>query len=404
MQNKLLLSTLSYAYNNTDYYKKLFNENNIKINSYKDLEKIPLLSKEIIKKNFSKLISKKYNIEYLIKKKTGGSTGEPLEFYCNSYSGLFDYGHHSYLCSLMGHKKGDIIISCGGVNIPEHLLCKNIYWVEIKKGNPFGDYIFSVLHLSNNNINIYVDKIIEMQPAILRGYPSFFNSLANHILKHNITLPFKIKGIILTAEMCSTNQQLNIEKAFSSMVYFEYGHTEVCLFCYTKDKTYTYESSPIYGYIEILNDDGSETKIGQIGNIIVTGFINMAMPFIRYKTGDLAKLKYRNAGVVYFDEFQGRQQSYALSKNKKKVYLNTMIFGLLAENLKRVLKWQIIQHKIGELEFYIIKTKDFSKKDELNIEKVIKNVIDLEINFIYVEIIPPTKNGKHLFFIQNISP
>ena len=46
-QSKLLIDILSYAYNNTEYYKQIFKENNIEATSIKDLKNIPFLTKEI---------------------------------------------------------------------------------------------------------------------------------------------------------------------------------------------------------------------------------------------------------------------------------------------------------------------------------------------------------------------
>ncbi|MEQ8422597.1 MAG: hypothetical protein RIB64_21495 [Arenibacter algicola] len=401
-QSKLLIDILSYAYNNTEYYKQIFKENNIEATSIKDLKNIPFLTKEIIKKHTKELISKEYGIESLGKRNTGGSTGEPLEFYCDTRAGLLDYGHHTYLYSLMGYKKGDYVLSCGGIEIDKNLREHNIYWLENRRGNVFGDFRFSVLYLNDSNINIYVQKLISIQPAILRGYPSFFHRLACYILDHDIKLNFKIKGINLTSEMCSTEQRITIEKAFSAMVYFEYGHNEVSLYCYTKDKTYTYQSSPIYGYIEVLNDDGTDTKIGEVGNIIATGFNNHGMPFIRYKTGDLGEISYRNGGIVHFSKIYGRTQDYILTKDNQKVFLTPLIFGQHLKAFANITKWQIYQDKIGEIDINIVKGKDFTEDDELDILQSINSVTDIKINFNYVKNIALTKRGKHLFLIQKL--
>jgi phenylacetate-CoA ligase len=40
--------------------------------------------------------------------------------------------------------------------------------------------------------------------------------------------------------------------------------------------------------VEILNADGSKSKPGEVGQVVLTGFYNYAMPFIRYAIGDVA--------------------------------------------------------------------------------------------------------------------
>lgn len=402
LQVKKLLNFLKYAYQNTEYYKKVFDDNKIDISLAQSLKKIPILTKNIIRENFDELFSKEFKRESLGKRNTGGSTGEPLEFYSDHLSGTVDNAHHWYLYSLMGYKKGDIIIGSGGTAIPQKVRDNNIYWLKESKDSVWGQYDFSVLYLTDNNIDLYVEKLLEIKPAILRGYPSFFDKLATYIIENDIKIDFKVKGINLTAEMCSLSQRINIEKAFSSMVYFEYGHTEICLYCYTKDDTYIYESSPIYGYIEVIKDDGSDADIGEIGNIIVTGFNNHGMPFIRYDTGDMGELLYKNGGTVKFKKILGRNQDYIISKDNQKVFLTALIFGQHLKAFKNMNQWQLLQNQIGKVEIKIIKGNLYTKQDELEILNNFQSVADIELIFKYVETIPLTKRGKHLFLIQNI--
>lgn len=401
-QSRKLQKTLRYAFENTIYYKEVFINHRVIDGKIFDLKKIPILTKDIIRKNQLQLISKEFHIGYLSKKNTGGSTGEPLVFYTDSKSGLVDNAHHYYLYNLMGYTPNDTIVSCGGFEIDKKTREKNIYWVHNSKNNVFGSLRFSVLYLNDDNISYYVMKILEIKPSILRGYPSFYYTISKFILKNNITIDFQVKGINLTSEMCSPDQREIIERAFSTKVFFEYGHTEVCLFCYTNGHDYTYHSSPIYGYLEVINEDGSDTEIGQVGKIIATSLINHGMPFIRYDTGDLGEVAYRKGGYLKFSRIYGRSQDYIITKDNQKVFLTALIFGQHFQAFARIEKWQIIQNSKGEINFLIIPTNSYDKKDELEIEQKIKNVVEIDIAFDYVDTIPLTSMGKHLFLKQNL--
>lgn len=398
-----LQNILNYAYSTTTYYKNLLEDCGAQEGKNFKLKKIPFLNKKLVRENFDQLISKEFERGALRKKNTGGSTGQPLEFLCNTVAGMRNYGHHAYLYSLMGHSPQDLVISSGGFKLPEEDLAKNKFWVYTHKGNLFGDYRFSVLYLTQENIHIYVNKILELRPSILRGYPSFFDQVSRYILDNNIQIDFQVKGINLTAESCSPDQRGRIERAFSSMVYFEYGHNEISVYCYSKDNTYQYWSSPIYGYVEVLNDDGTETAIGEVGNIVATGFNNKAMPFIRYQTGDLGLLAYKNGGHVGFTKIFGRSQDFIISKSGDKVFLTALIFGQHLNAFARINKWQIVQKIIGEITISIIPESDFSKDDELEIKNSIESVCEVDVSFEYVKDIPLTSSGKHLFLKQELS-
>lgn len=403
IQVEMLTNILKYSYSNTEYYRKSFDDLGFDWNNIEQsFKRIPILSKEIITSNRKSLISNEFVRTELVNRNTGGSTGVPLEFYSDRSAGLFDNAHHWYLYSLMGLEKGDVIFGAGGIYIPEEERENNIYWINNGPECVWGEYSFSVLYVTDDNIHYYLEKLIEVRPAILRGYPSFFDKLAVYIIKNDISIPFHIKGVNLTAEMCSPSQRENIEKAFSTLVYFEYGHTELALYCYTKDKSYVYRSSPIYGYIEVLDDKGRDVDIGEVGNIVVTGFNNRGMPFIRYDTGDMGEVAYRNGGIIHFNKIHGRNQDYIVSKNNQRVFLTALIFGQHLKAFRNIKQWQLLQYEIGKVDINIVRGEGYTMEDELDIIEKFSRVTDVDLNFNYVECIQMTNRGKHLFLIQKI--
>lgn len=398
--NKRLKNILLFSYKNTSYYFNLFNESNVDINKF-DITKIPYLTKQIIRENGTKMVSKGLHLP-LGKRNTGGSTGEPLEFYSNVKSGYLDNAHHWYLYNIMGYQKNDMIMDCGGTFIPEIEREKGIFWKKNKKNSVFGEYCFSALYLNDDNIKNYVDKFLELKPKILRGYPSFYYKLASYIFENNIKIDFQIKGINLSAEMCFEEQRVLIEKVFNSKVYFEYGHSEISVYCYTEDESYEYISSPTYGYVEVIKDNGEYAKMGEVGNVVVTGFINKAMPFIRYWTGDRAEVISQYNGIVRLKRILGRTQDCIISKNGERIYLTALIFGQHISSLNNIKQWQIIQEEIGKIEIKIVKDFSYSIFDEKEIIKSISNVAEFDIALVYVNEIPVTERGKSLFLKQNI--
>lgn len=402
LQEEKILQLLHYVVKHCTYYKSIFEQKKIVDMDINSLKQLPILTKSIIRKNINDLISDEYSKYSLSKNNTGGSTGEPLEFYRDSDSGSYDNAHHWYLYSLMGYEKGDVIIDSGGTVIPRELREKNIYWIKNYEVSVWGEYCFSVLYITDENIGYYIEKFKEIRPAILRGYPSFFDRLAIYMLENKIKFDFKIKGINLSAEMCSASQRLNIEKAFSCMIYFEYGHSEVSVYCYTKDRSYIYQSSPIYGYIEVIKEDGTEAAVGEVGSIIVTGLNNYGMPLIRYDTGDIGEVFEKNGGIVKFSQIMGRSQDYIISKKNQKLFLTALIFGQHLKAFKNIKKWQLVQNEIGKVIINIVKGDFYEKEDEEDIFHNFVSVAEIDLQFNYVENIPLTQRGKHLFVIQNI--
>lgn len=402
--NAKLNSILTHAAQQTSLYSSLLKNDMLGRYDINSLKSIPTMDKETITKNFYDLISRDVPVKNLIKRNTGGSTGEPFEFLIDSAAGYIDYAHHEFLYELIGVEEGDLIVGSGGLVIPEEKRGKGVFWEKNKRGSIWGDYIFSVLYVTSSNVGLYVDKLIFLQPAIMRGYPSFYAKLADYILANNIDISFNVKGVNLTSEVCSKDQKDKIELAFKTKVFFEYGHTEACVFAYTElesdNSTSDYKTSPLYGFVEVLNEKNEDTSIGEVGEVVVTGFCNTGMPFIRYRTGDLVRLSKRCGGYVEFSEIHGRSQDFIVDSNQEKFSLTALIFGQHFMAFKNIMQWQIYQPTFGEIVFRIIKRSGYSSKDEEEIREKIEKISSFNVSFEYVNEIEKTKRGKHLFLVK----
>lgn len=402
LQDEKLQEILLYAYRYSPYYRYLFDSNNIDYRSINCLQKIPFLTKDIIRKETKMILSSAVKRICLLKRNTGGSTGEPLEFFSDISAGAIDWAHHRYLFNLMGYKDGDTIVDSGGVFIPKSQRNKNIYWVKYAKNNLWSHVDYSALYFDDYTIAFYIKDILRTRPAILRGYSSFWNRISEYILLNGIKINFCVKGVNLTAEMCLLQQRENIEKAFSTKVFFEYGQSEMTVFCYTEDKTYTYKASPLYGYVEVIKDSGEYAQSGEKGEIVATSFCNRGMPFIRYRTGDIGLVAKRTGGLVYFKEILGRKQDYLISKNRQKVSLAPLTIGQHLSAFGKISNWQFIQEEVGKVRIKIVKLPGYSHKDEAEIKEKIGNTINIDLQFDYVDEITLTRTGKHLFLVQEI--
>ena len=84
LQDQRLRKLVKYVYDNVPYYRRIFEERSLKpadIDTSKDLVKLPVLTKQVIRKNFEELRASGFSSKQRIQLTTGGSTGEPLVFY-----------------------------------------------------------------------------------------------------------------------------------------------------------------------------------------------------------------------------------------------------------------------------------------------------------------------------------
>lgn len=368
------------------------------LNGTEKLEDYPLLTKEDMR-NHPELFRTKYRkwIE-LHKATTGGSTGQPFGF---EISANHDPVHQEFLWDIMGYQKGDRIICVNGASLPEEKISQNIFYYDLSPTQlPCGGYALSCLYLTESTAEYYFSFMEEIKPSFLRGYSSAIYRLAQYADVHGIDTGFMLKGIQLTSETTFEYQIEYIEQVFHTKVYMQYGHTEAAVFGYTYDESHKYRCSPLYGHVEVLDEKGNHVKEGETGEVVVTSWSNFAMPFIRYRTGDLAEYGGTKGAVVTLNKVWGRTQDVIYTLNKEPVFLTALIFGLHYHAFANISKWKLIQKEYGKVVFQIVKCADYTEKDEEELRESFYRNAGIKAEFEYVEDLELTKRGKSVFLEQ----
>lgn len=364
------------------------------------LEEYPLISKEDMR-TYPELFHTRYKkwIESH-KATTGGSTGHPFGF---ELSANHDPVHQEFLWRLMGFRKGDRIICVNGVSLPAEKTEQNIFYYNLSPSQlPYGGYALSCLYLKEESAKYYFDYMEEIKPSFLRGYPSAIYRLAQYADTHKLKFGFSLKGVQLTSETAFEYQIEYIERVFDTKVFLQYGHTEAAVFAYTYDESRKYRCSPLYGHVEVLDEQGNHVKEGETGEIVVTSYSNFAMPFIRYKTGDLAEYGGTRGAVITLNKIQGRTQDVIYTSSKSAVFLTALIFGLHYQAFAHISRWKIIQKEYGKVIFQIIKDVGYSEADEEELRESFSRNAGIETRFEYVEDIALTQRGKSVFLDQQL--
>lgn len=400
LQLKLLYNILNYSKKNIPYYTKVFSDFSFENDNFiHEYNKLPVLTKSIIRTENERLYPTTFDhTKYKNWMNTGGSTGEPLIFPAmNSLEDIHQYS----LYNLMGKNFRDSIVSIDGSRVDEQELSRNIYWKNDISNFIYGNIHFSVLYMSDQTLPFYIEHLNKIRPAIIRGYPSGLLKIANFLSDNNIKLKFKIKGIYLTSEYFNGSVIDFLSKTFQCKIYGQYGHAESSVFAFTKANSLEYYCSPIYGYTEVLNKNNEHVNLNEIGEIVVTGFYNKIMPFIRYRTGDMAIYGGSINGFVILKSLQGRTADYLINSRNEKIFVVGLIFGGHLKCFENIKSWQFEQNVPGDVNIFIVKDSNYSVIDEEEISSVLKSV-NIKPYFYYTNTLTLTPRGKQKFIIQNI--
>lgn len=400
-----LKEMINHAYTTVPYYKKLFDENGIlpdDIKDFEDMKKIPYLTKEIIQNNLNDLISNKYDISELQYITTGGSTGTPMGFYIDrKYDRDLEWSFVASMWSRVGYnpKKNQKTVYLRG-----NVIDKGIY--EFKNNSLF----LSSYHLNDENMKEYINLINKYKPDFIQAYPSSIYLLADYVIREGIVINISnLKAILCASENLYDFQREHIKNAFNTRVYSFYGHTEHACIAGECSVNTNYHIQSEYGYTEIINEFGEEIQAeDEVGEIVATSFINYAMPFIRYKTADLAVNTNNlcSCGRKYnmIKKIEGREQELIFTSNGSKVSMTSIIFAQHFKSFGKIVNMQLVQNEVGEVIVKIIEKEKLREEDINEIVSKMENACNgyLKVSVEIVSEIKRTSSGKHKFLIQNV--
>jgi len=402
---------VGYAYSHVPYYKTLFDSIGLQpqqIKSLSDMAKIPILTKEIARKEFSNLVPDDLDVNSrkCLKSKTGGTTGVPMPFYKNTQTRDFTWGGYYRWYTWMGIKPGMREAVLWG----DSSVLNNNVLVRLKKRTL--DALSCRLSISSFSINdenlpLIAEKLIKFQPVILRGYLSSVLQVARFFNENHLTLP-SLKSISTTTETLLPIYREFIERTFKVKVYDQYGCGEcnsIAFECPAHQGLHINEEHCI---VEVL-DDSNKQCVEKIGRIIVTDLDNYATPFIRYENGDsavmsslgcscgrsshlLKEISGRTADVVYLKDGSGVHG----------VFFTDILYEMGFSDFKYFTRFQIIQKRKGDFVCHLEKTSTPMPADELWRIRSVFSKYGNNVSVDLVDTLNSDKSGKFRYVISEL--
>lgn len=356
---------------------------------------VPLLDKTTIRQRLDGLMTAPPDCPWVGRPTTGGSTGEPFGF---PQMGGHDAEHQEFLWRMHGYREGDRILALDGTLVGERDLEAGRYWVRKAASElPYGGTALSGHYLSAGTEDAYVNFLQNYNPEFIRGYPSLLAELATLLQRRGIRL--NCKAVEMSSES-HTNEQVDLIESVFGPTFDQYGHAEASLFGYSLDAQGPIFCSPMYGLVEVLDDAGRPVSSGETGEVVVTGFHNFAMPFIRYRTGDLAVFDSDSDGIVRLREVIGRTQDVLISADGEKHLLTALVFGRHYSALARIERWQLVQDVPGVVLIRVVRGAGYGPEDEEEIRRNFRDLARIDAFFDYESGIGRTGRAKAPWVIQ----
>jgi phenylacetate-CoA ligase len=396
LQNLRLVQLVQHAVNNSPFYKKYYESLDLNdINTVEDIDKIPILPKEVVRENID-LFYTIFENDGIVSN-TSGTTGTSLKF-------IYSYEDFQKRLAYLDHFKaqhGFIAFEMKRASfstakvVPPNQKSK-VFW----RNNFFlKQRIYSGYHCKGENIKLYIDDLNRYKPDSLDGLPSSLYELARYIIDNNIKLTFTPIAIFPTAETLLPHYRLAIEKAFKCPVRDQYASSEGAPFI-TECKFGSLHYNMDTGIIEV--DDN--------GEMIVTCFETYGTPLIRYKIGDKAVISEEKTkckcGSIHpiIKGIEGRSLDYLVSRSNGK--FTAIFLSLVSQDFNNSVKrMQFIQNSIERIDILLEVDKNYEQHsmNQIILEKLRYSFgEDMIFNISVVDEIPKEPSGKFRLIKNNL--
>lgn len=390
LQSRLLAPVVKAAAH-APYYQQLFRRQGVdpeRIRTPEDLKALPILEKDAVRQNAEAFVDGRLDRRKLHVGYTSGTTGTPLRLYFGrDYEALeeaFIVRQWRWVCLGLRDRRvrlrGDVILPAG---VP----CARP-WLR-----NFADHELrmSSYHLDARSVRAYVTRINSFAPSGMIAYPSSASLLA--ALAGDQGLECRIPLVFTSSESLSPGQRVVIQRQLGARVLDHYGSTEAAA-AMQECESGSIHAIPEYGIVEFVPVE--RTAVSGLCEIIGTGFTNTAMPLLRYRTGDYARVAQgatcrcgRAFPVV--EGIFGRDDDFVVTAS-----------GALAGRLDHVFKGlsdivesQLVQEQDGSIRVLIVPGEHFSDRmRQALVKNVQQRLGDLPVMVEEVGAIPRGPNGK----------
>ena len=409
-QEKKLRRLVEFAYHNSQFYRDEFDRIGLlpgDVNSLDDLRKLPILTRNQIKRHFpDRIVAKNIRRGFSLYS-TNGSTGEPMKFYKDTRTKTYAMACTKRSWNWAGSQVGDKTATIwGNSNFlrESQSLKKRIKRLFLR------EILFPACNLiDENSIRKSLCQLSEFKPDFICGYTQTLYLICAFMRKEQIHVP-RPKAIITTAETLLDSQRIIIEEQFGAPIFDHYGCGEIESIAFECEAHNGYHIMDEHVIVEIVKSDGSFAAKGETGALVITDLDNRIMPFIRYRNGDQAVAAGPDPcacgrGLSKISRILGRETDVIFTPDRKALSLPSFFGTHVLNEISGIEQFQVIQEALGKITVKIVADSSFDQNSHERLLALTRTYVGdkVKVHIQRVDSLEPEVNGKIRIVKSNVT-
>ena len=395
-QDARLRRLVLHAYESVPFYRKLFDRHRLHprhIRGTADLELIPLSDKAAMRQSVPmETLARGHDPEALLTVRTSGSSGEPFTIRRTWLEDKLQYLLRLRAFRTFGVRHRDRVVAVGVGGRPSSGDPKLVG----RSLRAFGFHSRTLIDGLQNPADVAA-QLRAANPDVIAGLPGMLDRLAAPELAH-VVRGVRPRLVIVGGEVATPAMRLRIRETFAAPLVETYASHECPLLaweCRHSGDLHTCDDGVL---VEVLRD-GVAVEPGERGEVVVTNLHAYAMPFIRYRLGDLATRGDRcacGAPFATIAEIQGRMIDYFPLPDGRMLHPYEIVRRLVWGPKEWMRQYQLVQERRDRVVLYVVADAAPSAERLAEIDGVVRPVLGAGVEFevLMVPAIPGDATGK----------
>jgi phenylacetate-CoA ligase len=377
VQSRRLRRLVRHAYERVPYYRELFDSRGIRpqdIRSADDLRLLPVSTKADLQGRPTRdLTARGTDLARCRLHTTSGTTGLPLEVY---------FRRDDWTRLVLGNIRA--FVACGAR--PWDRVTAFVGRTDASRKKSWYEYLglWNQQDLSSwSPPSDWIAEIRKWKPQTLVGCVIALRLLAEAIQEQQVT-DIRPQVVISGSNVLDDFTRRLFESVFRCEVADFYGATEGGALAWECKKCHGYHVSSDILALEVLRD-GEPAAEGEEGEVVITNLQYFAMPFIRYKLGDIATLSNRASrcgrGLPLLEHIGGRKDEWISLPGGRRIPCQPFYYAI--QSVPGVRRWKVFQESLTRLRVDIEPGPSFGPQSreqvEANLRKLLGGEIEPEI-------------------------
>jgi phenylacetate-CoA ligase len=285
---------LGHAAAHCPYYSERQLPSPDSITAFGDLAAITLITRDDLRRHAQRMRWPGAPSRLLIGR-THGTADDPLAFYWDRHRQAWDKANRLRAHRWHGFVPGDRELHLWPLDPPLSWPARFKQWVRDRRDDLCGDLQIDSLQASKERLPLTWLAWREFDPVCVTAYPSALAQLITEGRRVGCRIGNpSLRSVFLTGEVTFAWQRKLIERELGVPTIQDYGVQEAGALAYECPHGQWHLSAESV-VIEIVRG-GRPAEPGEYGEIVVTGLESLAMPILRYCTGDIVRVPENSSG------------------------------------------------------------------------------------------------------------